>query len=548
MRSSTRTALPVLLTVICFATTLLAQAPAKQAPAKTSRGSVSGRITIKDKPAPGVMVGLRRSDGMNPFEPLPKAFTDQDGVYHITNLAPGSYQVIPVTPAYVPAESDYNVQPVVVNEDESIENVNFSLVRGGVITGKVTDADGRPIIQLQVEVFRADLMDPKNPVRQTYAVNSATTDDRGIYRVFGLLPGKYKVAAGRSDEFAANFSMPGQRTYKQVFHPDVSDSAKATVVEVSEGSEAKDVDISLGRTMQAFSVSGHVINNETGLPVPNVRYGLSRIIGERSEYVNGYIAANERGDFITEGLLPGKYAIVQYANETNDLRLETTSFDVIDQDVTDLAIKLAKGGSISGFVVLESDDKAARSKLLELQLRGYISLGPGYSSSFSSTITADGGFHFGGLQNGIVNIALTEKNMPFPPKGFAISRIERDGVTIPRLVVKDGETINGVKIVVSYGTASIRGVITVENGTVPPNTRFYVRIAKSGEKLSNIRQPQVDSRGHFLLEGLPAGSYDVFASIAGDRQRKPVMRSVTLNDGVVTDVALAIDLTALSSP
>src|SRR5690242_199061 len=139
MRSSTCTTLPALLTVFCFATTLLAQAPAKQAPAKSPRGSISGRITIKDKPAPGVMVGLRRFDGMNPFEPLPKAFTDQDGVYHITNVTAGSYHVVPVTPAYVSTESDYNVQPVVVNEDENIENVNFSLVRGGVITGKVTD-------------------------------------------------------------------------------------------------------------------------------------------------------------------------------------------------------------------------------------------------------------------------------------------------------------------------------------------------------------------------------------------------------------------------
>jgi len=478
---------------------------------------------------------------------LPKAFTDEDGVYRITNVAAGSYHVVPVTPAYVSSTSDYNVFPVVVNEDETVEGVNFSLVRGGVITGKITDADGKPIIQIQVDIFRADLLDRQAPVRQVYPVNSVATDDRGIYRVFGLVPGKYKVAAGRSDEFAPGFANQ-QRSYKQVFHPDVSDLAKATVIEVSEGSEANDVDITLGRTMQTFSVSGHVINNDTGLPVAHARFGLARIVGERSEYVGSPIAANDRGDFVTEGLLPGKYAIVQYANATNELRLETTRFEIVDQDLTDLAIKLAKGASISGVVVLESDDKAARSKLLELQLRGYVSIAPGYGTSVSSTITADGGFRFSGLQNGAINVALTEKNMPFPPKGFAIARIERDGVVVPRLEVKDGESISGVKVFVSYSTATIRGVVTVENGTASPDTRFYVRIAKSGEKLSNIRQPQVDARGHFLLEGLPAGAYDVFASIIGDRQRKPVMRSITLTDGVVTDVALTIDLTPPTSP
>jgi len=544
MRSSARSAALALITVFCFAQTLSAQTPAKQPAAKTPRGSVSGRITIKDKPAPGVLVGLRRYDGMNPFEALPKAFTDPDGVYHITNVAAGSYHVIPTVPAYVSSTSDYNVLPVVVNEDENIEGVNFSLVRGGVITGKVTDADGRPIIQLPVDIFRADLIDRQAQVRQVYPVNSGMTDDRGIYRVYGLMPGKYKVAAGRSDEFTGSFTIAQDRTFRQVFHPDVSDSAKATIIVVTEGSEAKDIDISLGRAMQTFSVSGHVINNETGLPVPNVRYGLTRIIGERSDYVNRGIAANERGDFITEGLLPGKYAIVQYSDQANELRLETTGFDVVDQDVTDLAIKLAKGANISGVVILESDDKAARSKLAELQLRGFISVAAGYGSSFSSIIAADGGFHFGGLANGALNISLTEKNMPFPPKGFAISRIEREGVTVPRLEVKDGESITGVKVFVSYGTASLRGVITVENGTVSPNTRFFVRITKAGEANSNIRPPQVDARGHFLIEGLPAGVYDVSASMTSAAGRlKPVKQTVTLTDGVVTDVELTIDLT-----
>lgn len=538
MRPSARSAVPVLITVLCFATTLLAQTPAK-----TPRGSISGRITIKDKPAAGVMVGLRRYEGLNPFESLPKAFTDQDGVYHITNVTAGSYHVITATPAYVSTQSDYNVQPVVVNEDENVDGVNFSLVRGGVITGKVTDADNRPVIQMRVDIFRADQLDRQAPVRQVYPVNSAMTDDRGIYRVFGLVPGKYKVAAGRTEESSNGFNT-SPRMYRQVFHPEVSDSAKATTIEVSEGSEAKDVDITLGRTMQTFSVSGHVINSDTGLPVANVRYGLARIIGEQSEYVNSSIAANERGDFITEGLLPGKYAIIQYANQANELRLDTTSFDVVDQDVTDLAIKLAKGASISGVVILESDDRAARSKLAGLQLHGYISVAAGVGASVSSGIAADGGFRFSGLQNGDVNIALVEKNMPFPPKGFAISRIERDGVTVPRLQVKDGEPVTGVKVFVSYGTATLRGVITVENGTAPPNTRFFVRITKSGEQNSNIRPPQVDSRGHFLLEGLPAGTYDVSAMMTGGAGRlKPMKRSVTLVDGVVTDVALTIDLT-----
>jgi hypothetical protein len=323
----------------------------------------------------------------------------------------------------------------------------------------------------------------------------------------------------------------------------VTDVAKATIIDVGEASETKDVDISLGRTMQTFSVKGRVINSESGMPVPNVRYGLSRVAGDRADYVNNSVAANERGDFVIEGLLPGKYAILQYGNESNDLRLETTGFEVVDEDL-DLTIKLAKGASILGTVIFESDDKAARSKLPELQLRGFIQNAQNYATAFSSMIAADGSFRFTGLQNGTVNVSLTEKNMPYPPKGFSISRIERDGAVVPRLEVKDGETVSGVRIFVSYGTASLRGVINVENGTVPPGARFTVRLTRMGETNSFLRPPQVDARGHFLMEGLPAGVYEVTAYMIGNaRQTRPsAKRTVSLADGIVTDVTFTVDL------
>jgi hypothetical protein len=165
-------------------------------------------------------------------------------------------------------------------------------------------------------------------------------------------------------------------------------------------------------------------------------------------------------------------------------------------------------------------------------------------------IASDGSFRFLGLQNGTVNISLTEKNMPFPPKGFAISRIERDGAVVSRLEVKDGETIAGVKIFISYGTATLRGVINVENGSLPPNPRFGVRLTKSGENTSFIRPPQVDARGHFLMEGLAPGVYDLQAFVFGGnpRQQRMVKRTVSLTDGVVTDVSVTIDLGGSATP
>ena len=65
------------------------------------------------------------------------------------------------------------------------------------------------------------------------------------------------------------------------------------------------------------------------------------------------------------------------------------------------------------------------------------------------------------------------------------------------------------------GPATIRGVVNLENGALPDGARFFVRIFKSGELLSNLRPPEVDARGHFLIEDLPAGVYEIHAGLCG---------------------------------
>src|SRR5882672_6410550 len=122
---------------------------------KNSDANVSGRITIKGKPAAGVVVGLRLSQ----YDPARadsslKATTDQDGKYRITDVPAGSYQVTPVAPAFV--ISDVNKswgQSLIITEGDNISGIDFDLVRGGVITGKVTDADGHPVMEERLSLL-----------------------------------------------------------------------------------------------------------------------------------------------------------------------------------------------------------------------------------------------------------------------------------------------------------------------------------------------------------------------------------------------------------
>jgi hypothetical protein len=118
--------------------------------------------------------------------------------------------------------------------------------------------------------------------------------------------------------------------------------------------------------------------------------------------------------------------------------------------------------------------------------------------------------------------------------------------------IKESEEITGVRLVVSYGTASIRGVVKLENGTLPADARIFIRVTKVGEATSTSRQPAVDARGHFILEGLPGGTYDFVTTVytPGSQRRPPPVanQQVTVPDGVVTEVTITFDLDQKISP
>ena len=474
-------------------------------------------------------------------------------------MPPGSYEVGPSAPAFIFGNDTNNQRgkTVVVGEEENVEGVNFSLVRGGVITGKITDADGRPAIQQQVSLFMAETFSQpqREPGRMVFSALQVQTDDRGIYRMYGLRPGKYKVATGRGEDSYMTGYSQNRASYKQVFHPDASDQAKATVIEVSEGSEATNVDIKLGAALQTFSVSGKVIESEKGLPVPNVYFTLQRFSGQRpAEFINTSLISNAQGDFYTDGLVPGKYQIYLFQEMSADLRAESVSFEIIDQDLSNVTVKLTKGASLSGVVVFESEDKAAYQQLLQMRLRAQVAPKPGgpqlFGQSSMSTISPDGSFRLGGMPPGTANVVLSSMMGQYATKGFSISRIERDGVVTRGIELKDGEHVGGLRVIVAYGNGSIRGVVKLENGTLPEGAQMFVRLTKPYEPPPALRPSAVDSRGHFLMEGIPPGNYEVLVQVFGSNRGAPrtARREVSVQDGIVTDLVITVDLTPPPTP
>jgi hypothetical protein len=519
---------------------------------KKAPGSVSGRITVKGKGKGGIVVGVRTGEFGPQMGPLLKAVSDQDGNYRITDLPAGTYQVAPVAPAFV--ISDFNSfgprgKSLILSEGENVEGIDFSMVRGGVITGKVSHADGRPVIEERINVVLAEQASDRQVPTQ---LGSAVTDDRGVYRVFGLTAGRYKIAIGQGADTPFIGGGPGRPTYERVFYPDVTNPNEAKVVELGEGTEATNIDITVGQKLSGFAAGGVAIDGETDQPLANLRFGLQRIVGERPNFIGTTVLSNRLGAFRFENLTPGKYAVVLLL-QNSDMRGDPVTFEVVDQDVNGLMLRTQRGGSVSGTVVLEgTNDKAVQSKIAQLRLQAYVrNETPSRGFGQSSSINPDGSFRVGGLPPGVAGFSLGARDRGMLT-GFVLARVERDGVVLPSgIEIKSGEHISGVRIVVVYGSGIVRGTIKVENGPLPTGARLLVRLMKPEDRSFMMRAGEVDARGRFSVEGVPSGSYELHATayIPGSRARSPSSRqSVTVTEGSVTEVEVIIDFDGNASP
>jgi len=518
---------------------------------KIANASISGKVTIKDKPATGVMIIANDSlDGSSSMRSGHRARTDQTGSYRITNLSAGTYAISTITPALVPANQ---LDSVVVADGEEVQDVNISLVPGGVITGKITDFEGEPVIGQRVSispVYEGIPSRSSSTLMGRLFINN-TTDDRGVYRAFGLPPGKYKVSVGESDRGTKS----SREYFKETFYPSVTDAAKATVIEVTEDSVTNDVDIVMGRPIGTFTVTGRVVD-EDGKPIPNIPLGVGQTIqydrntSGGSSGSAGYVDAN--GEFRLENVTPGTYTIYTSPPPGSDVPTASVTFDVVDRDLDDLLIKTTKGSSLSGVIVLDGNESAP-NMLSSLRIAASVkSTEVAYANAPASAVGQDGTFRINGVRSGIAGLWLwsgSDKR-----KKFEIVRVERNGISSDTINVKAGEHVTGLRVIVKCRnlTGAIRGQLKVENGELPPVSQLWLLLWPLDDNLepkreSSIPGPKLDGRGRFVAEGLPAGTYQLTVHVyptertpGRTRTFSETTQQVTVTDDTVTEVTLII--------
>lgn len=510
-------------------------------------GTITGRVVGDDgRPVADAMISYSRAYSRI-RSPRQTATADSDGRFRLTGLEPGLYNVYAMMPGLV------NAPEPVGNVNESGfyrpgDSVNITLIKGGVITGTVRDANGEPVVAVVVRAIRT-----KDAVGKTLfsgTLQERMTDDRGVYRIYGLPPGTYLVSAGGSQRFYMEFN--AYENDAPTFFPS-STNDTASEVPVRSGEEATGIDIRY-RGERGHAVSGKV----SGAMEDGNRYGIT--ISLRQTVTSGYEAATFVGQgtnqgFSFYGVADGEYELMaqQWGSGAESVASTPRRITVKGNDVTGIELKLAPLGSISGRVVIEGalkencgDTRNATlletpvNALRDLKNQSEASQQPFFSSS-ATLPTDQGEFTIHNLMAG--NYRLTTRlptevwyvrSITLPtaatrqPVAPAKSAETKSASTSSFLALKMGERISGVTVHVAQDAASLRGrvVPATEGAALPANLKVHLvpTERERAEDLLRYSEVPLGSDGAFTMQNLAPGRYWIIARPAPDDAPERVLR------------------------
>ncbi len=497
-----------------------------QTPVKEGTATVAGIVTLKGEPARNVSVALQPYGQYNQKD-TQRATTDEAGRFRFDRVKAGRYVLGAVAPGFVAtSENQYGPQGKTINlADGENAQVEIPLRIGGVITGRVTDSRGNPIVGEGLQLSRLNEQGKPEPLFLGPNGMFHHTDDRGIYRLYGLQAGRYLIGLG-FEQRPNSITMTTNRVYYPfTYYPSATNQSEAKPVEITEGRETSGIDIVVSGLKKNYDVSGRVTYAENNQPAIGLEVGYGTIstsgnaVGLSS---SGSLPTNSAGEFRIQNILPGKYAASAQPGKEENSYSEPVRFEIADGDVEGLELKLHRGSSISGVAAIEgATDPAIAAKVSALRFYYNVKSQTltAYDNRSPISLASNGSFTIKGLPPGKVSFAIVSNTAS---RGFSIVRIEREGAPQGDSIdVGTGEQITGVRLVLGFGSGIVRGQIRIVGGTLPELIRLSARARRADTGLTVGSQGQVDPRGQFRIENLPPGEYEVFLSPFYSRNEPP---------------------------
>lgn len=550
----------VLLLFALSTTIIAAQAPVRPAPGQTpprdrtvrSRAAetpeseshatalIRGRVVTDDPDRtalPKVRVELT-SDART----IQWMFTDSSGFFDFAALPAGHYTLLADKTGYAP--TPYGARrrsdaPLIIDLTEGgREEIEIRMSRGAVIAGHVVNDLGDAVVGAYVMVSAVRLEGTR---RQLEAVSRVPgqTDDRGAYRIGGLVSGKYVLSvttSGTPAERYADFDTAAWRGPfiggGQTFYPSSPTSGGAVPIDLRPGEERLDVDLVLTPYRPAMlslavtSAPNPALKGATS-PAEAIRLGIDPAVVRSVADVRVAIAAPDgigtqgREAQSTVGMPgfpafsqlpvmvdPGAWTLV--ARRGIEGAIAHVNIGSGETQAAPLAVRPAS--RFTGQVVFQGSTRRPPPSAVLVDV-----IGAEADSGLSSQLLAPGG-PFAVQPDGSFSVAGILGTVEFivhPPVGWTVSEFaagDRNILGVP-MTFEGGESVPNARIVLTDQTADIGG--SVLEGDARPAAGCTV-IAFSGDTISKFNRyrmeiTQADRTGRFTMRGLPTGSYYVSA-------------------------------------
>lgn len=537
----------VALAVVCLAQGLLAQVPAQPQgnSAKTQKPpgncTVSGRVisAADGVPLRSARVGLiQASERRHPL--VYATTTDNEGHFEIKQIESGRYNFYASHIGYLEQQyqskgsADDEGAVLSLTSGQEVNDAMFRLVRAGVITGKVVDDTGEPMMNVNVSVLHKPSDEereeegPLGKKLEMTAVSTVVTDDRGEYRIYGLKPGEYFVKAVETSESGMMFG-PMQDSsdetvlrelgsqFAPVFYPGVLQMDQAQAVTLSAGEEAQ-ADLPM-RRIKMVEVAGRVIGPDgTSTARAYVSLSLAGVEDWGGSLSSG---TDSKGEFSIKGVAPGSYYIRAGVRDKDKYYNARQKIEVGEAKVEGIVLSLAGGATIHGRVRTASGAPPPTGRM-------WVHLRPvadEVGSSFPSVeVSKESSFEIDGVADGSYVFAVNG----LEPGWFVKSaHLGNDDVFQDGVQVEGGAAKGNLDIVVSSDGAQIEGTVTDSDNSQPlvgvqvkamvdpPNDYNYGR----------FRATTTDQNGHFVLKDIPPGKYKVSAKMPSAGGSAPAIKS-----------------------
>jgi hypothetical protein len=503
------------------------------------------------------------------------ATTADDGHFKFSDLPAGAFTLAASRPGFIDSVfgqrtpgSGRSGTPVQLIDGQKVESLSMPIARGGVITGMVADDRGDPEFGAQVRAMRWVM---RSGERTLMVASTATTDDRGVYRATGLLPGDYLVSATspegpsidllvadakkRIAEVSAmgtsaapnaladlkatiatlvdstDPSKDASTGYAPVYYPGTTLAAAAQTVTLGVSEERQAVDMSLqlvpltrvsGVVAGAAGTAGSVlvVLTATGTPVP--------LPGPRTARLG------PDGRFSFSAVPPGSYTVMAFTMQDSavaakvaadklaaafaksqtepDVPSSWAAADVVvdGRPMAPIVMGLQAALAMSGRFVLAGSSPPPDFSRIRVLLSAASSASPERSVPVPPAIAdATGRFSVTGLVPGRYRLSVAGAAGPWSIASAVIGG--RDVCDVP-LEVRSGDDLAGLVVTLTDRTTWLLGTLQDASGRLTSDFTVVVFPFDAAYWLPQARRIQAtrpSTDGHYGFRGLPPGDYRV---------------------------------------